>query len=156
MHSAARLTSLSLSLALAFAGSAAFAQANPSADGERTLASPPFNAAPPDLLTSGGIRETQRIVDLWQEYGTSMAMHMAGTPISTLAAVHCAAATENFIALEHHFSDTPFWGDLVQGVETAHMRMARPIGGVGGEGGSRGGRGNGANNGIFRVGEEGG
>ena len=41
---------------------------------------------------------------------------MAGTPISTMASVHCAAATENFIALEHHFSDVPFWGDFVDGL----------------------------------------
>jgi L-alanine-DL-glutamate epimerase-like enolase superfamily enzyme len=42
-----------------------------------------------------------------------MALHMAGTPVSTMAAVHCAAATENFIALEHHFTDVPFWGDFI-------------------------------------------
>jgi len=74
------------------------------------------NVVHPDMATSGGILETKRIGDLAQEYGVSMAMHMAGTPISTLASVHCAAATENFIALEHHFADIPFWGDLVQGV----------------------------------------
>ena len=45
-----------------------------------------------------------------------MAMHMAGTPISTMASVHCAAATENFIALEHHFTDVPFWNDFIDGV----------------------------------------
>jgi L-alanine-DL-glutamate epimerase-like enolase superfamily enzyme len=43
-------------------------------------------------------------------------MHMAGTPISTMASVHCAAATENFIALEHHFADLPFWDDFIDGV----------------------------------------
>lgn len=70
----------------------------------------------PDLATSGGILETKKIGDLAQEYGISMALHMAGTPISTLASVHCAAATENFIALEHHFSDVPFWDDFVDGL----------------------------------------
>ena len=45
-----------------------------------------------------------------------MALHMAGTPVSTLASVHCAAATENFIALEHHFTDVPFWSDFIDGV----------------------------------------
>lgn len=70
----------------------------------------------PDLATSGGILETKRIGDAAQARGISMALHMAGTPVSTLAAVHCAAATENFIALEHHFADTPFWGDLVTGI----------------------------------------
>ena len=74
------------------------------------------NVIHPDLATSGGILETKKIGDLAQEYGVSMALHMAGTPISTMAAVHCAAATENFIALEHHFNDVPFWGDFIDGV----------------------------------------
>src|SRR5690606_34686369 len=42
-----------------------------------------------------------------------MAMHMADTPISTMASVHCAAATENFIALEHHFTEIPYWSDFI-------------------------------------------
>lgn len=74
------------------------------------------NVIHPDIATSGGILETKRIGDMAQEYGVSMAIHMAGTPISTMAAVHCAAATENFIALEHHFSEIPYWSDLVTGL----------------------------------------
>lgn len=75
------------------------------------------NVIHPDLATSGGILETKRIGDYAQEHGISMAMHMAGTPISTMASVHCAAATENFIALEHHFTEIPFWGDFIDGVQ---------------------------------------
>jgi L-alanine-DL-glutamate epimerase-like enolase superfamily enzyme len=74
------------------------------------------NVIHPDLATSGGILETKKIGDLAQEYGVSMALHMAGTPVSTMAAVQCAAATENFIALEHHFTDVPFWGDFIDGL----------------------------------------
>ena len=74
------------------------------------------NVIHPDLATSGGILETKKIGDLAQEFGVSMAMHMAGSPISTLAAVHCAAATENFIALEHHFTEVPFWDDFIDGL----------------------------------------
>jgi len=74
------------------------------------------NVIHPDLATSGGILETKKIGDLAQEYGISMALHMAGTPISTMASVQCAAATENFIALEHHFTEVPFWGDFIEGV----------------------------------------
>jgi L-alanine-DL-glutamate epimerase-like enolase superfamily enzyme len=74
------------------------------------------NVVHPDLATSGGILETKRIGDYAQEQGVSMALHMAGTPISTLASVHCAAATENFIALEHHFTEIPFWNDFVDGL----------------------------------------
>jgi L-alanine-DL-glutamate epimerase-like enolase superfamily enzyme len=80
------------------------------------------NVIHPDLATSGGIVETKKIGDLAQDHGVSMAIHMAGTPVSTMAAVHCAAATENFIALEHHFSDVPFWSDLV--VSTAPPGVA--------------------------------
>ena len=74
------------------------------------------NVIHPDMATSGGILETKRIGDLAQEHGVSMALHMAGTPISTIASVHCAAATENFIALEHHFSEVPFWNDFIDGL----------------------------------------
>ena len=42
-----------------------------------------------------------------------MAMHFAGSPVSYMANVHCAAATENFIALEHHSLDVPWWETLV-------------------------------------------
>jgi L-alanine-DL-glutamate epimerase-like enolase superfamily enzyme len=71
----------------------------------------------PDLATSGGILETKKIGDGAQEYGVAMAMHFAGSPVSCMANVHCAAATENFLVLENHSVDVPWWGDLVQGVE---------------------------------------
>lgn len=70
----------------------------------------------PDLASSGGLLETKKIGDLAQEYGIPMAMHMAGSPISALANVHCAAATENFLALENHSVDHPKWNDLVTGL----------------------------------------
>jgi len=71
----------------------------------------------PDLSTSGGILETKRIGDMAQEYGIPMALHMAGSPIAVFASVHCAAATENFLVMENHSVDIPWWNDLVEGVE---------------------------------------
>ena len=71
----------------------------------------------PDLATSGGLLETKKIGDAAQEFGVPMAMHFAGTPVSCMANVHCAAATENFLVLENHSVDVPWWGDLVEGVE---------------------------------------
>ena len=70
----------------------------------------------PDPATSGGILETKRLGDYAQEHGIGMALHMAASPIATLASVAIAASTENFIALEHHSADVPFWSDLVQGL----------------------------------------
>lgn len=67
----------------------------------------------PDLATSGGLLETKRIGDYAEENGVAMAMHQAGTPVSFMANVHCAAATQNFLALEHHSVDLPWWEDLV-------------------------------------------
>jgi len=71
----------------------------------------------PDISTSGGILETHKIGNAAMELGVPMAMHYAGTPIGTMASVHCAAATENFLACENHSLDVPWWQDLVEGVE---------------------------------------
>jgi len=71
----------------------------------------------PDLASSGGILETKKIGDYAEERGIPMMMHFAGTPVSMMANVHCAAATQNFIALEHHSVDIPWWEDLVTGID---------------------------------------
>lgn len=72
----------------------------------------------PDLATSGGLLETKKIGDLAQDYGVAMAMHFAGSPVSFLANVHCAAATENFYVLENHSVDLDWWDSLVHGIAT--------------------------------------
>jgi len=73
----------------------------------------------PDLATSGGILETHKIGDMAEEYGVPMAMHFAGTPVSCMANVHCAAATQNFLALENHSLDVAWWSSMVEeGVKT--------------------------------------
>lgn len=82
----------------------------------------------PDVLTAGGILETKKIGDLAEEHGVAMAIHMAESPIACLAAVHVAAATRNFTALEVHSVDVPWWEDLVTGlpkplIERGHIRV---------------------------------
>ena len=72
----------------------------------------------PDLATSGGLLETKKIGDYAEEHGVAMAMHQAGTPVSFMANVHCAAATQNVLALEHHSVDLPWWENLVKMVGT--------------------------------------
>ena len=69
----------------------------------------------PDVLTCGGIYELKKIGDLAQDHAAVMAIHMAETPIACMAAAHAAAATENFVALEVHSVDLPWWDDLVIG-----------------------------------------
>src|SRR5262247_335751 len=70
----------------------------------------------PDLASSGGLLETKKIGDYAMEHGVPMAMHFAGTPISFMANVHTAVAVENFLVLENHSVDVPWWQDLVTGV----------------------------------------
>ena len=67
----------------------------------------------PDVLTAGGILETKKIGDMAEGYGVQMNLHMAESPVGCLAAVHVAAATRNFMSLELHSVDVPWWGELV-------------------------------------------
>ncbi len=72
-----------------------------------------ISVAHPDLATSGGIIETKRIADYCRDAGIGVALHQAGSPVVAMANVHCAAAIDNFIALEMHSVDNPWWDDLV-------------------------------------------
>ena len=90
----------------------------------------------PDLATSGGLLETKKIGDYAEEAGIAMAMHMAGTPVCFMANVHCAAATQNFLSLEHHSVDVPWWENLVkmtgsQPMVTKGYANVRSISGLG-------------------------
>jgi L-alanine-DL-glutamate epimerase-like enolase superfamily enzyme len=69
----------------------------------------------PDILSSGGILENKKIGDMAQDYGVAMAMHMAETPVAAYAAVHSAAATENFLVCENHSVDVDWWDDISVG-----------------------------------------
>ena len=72
-------------------------------------------SGPGDLRRDSGDQEDRR--RRRRRYGVAMAMHFAGTPVSCMANVHCAAATENFLVLENHSVDVPWWNDLVDGIE---------------------------------------
>lgn len=70
----------------------------------------------PDLATSGGLLETKIIGDYAESKGVPMILHFAGTPVSFMANVHCAAATNNMLALEmpnNGSLDNPWWEELV-------------------------------------------
>jgi len=71
----------------------------------------------PDPVSAGGYLETKRIGDFAEEHGIAMALHHASSPVSFMGCVHAAAATENFVALEHHSVDNPWWEDLVTGLD---------------------------------------
>ena len=70
----------------------------------------------PDPLTSGAIRETKRIADYASMNGIPTAVHFAGSPVGCLASVHMVATIKDFLAMENHAVDIPWWDDLVTGV----------------------------------------
>jgi L-alanine-DL-glutamate epimerase-like enolase superfamily enzyme len=68
----------------------------------------------PDLVSAGGILETKKITDYAEEAGIPAAFHANSTPVAFMANVHCAAASENFLVLEHHNADNPWWSELIK------------------------------------------
>ncbi|MFB3789487.1 MAG: mandelate racemase/muconate lactonizing enzyme family protein [bacterium] len=70
----------------------------------------------PDPETAGGIRETKRIADYAAIHGIPTAIHFAGSPVGCMASVHAIATIKNFIAMENHAVDIPWWSDLVTGI----------------------------------------
>ena len=71
----------------------------------------------PDPGTSGGAIETKRIADYAFKHKIRTAVHMAGGPINSMATVHMCATIDDFLAMENHAVDMPWWQDLVNGPE---------------------------------------
>lgn len=69
----------------------------------------------PDLQKVGGLNEARRIAEYADSFTVPVAPHNISSPIGTLAAVHFCASIPNFLALEFHASEVPFWNDLVEG-----------------------------------------
>jgi L-alanine-DL-glutamate epimerase-like enolase superfamily enzyme len=71
-----------------------------------------------DHGTSGGCRETKRIADYaFDRERIPTAIHMAGSPLATIAAVHTAATLDSYIAMECHAVDfLSWWQQLITGV----------------------------------------
>jgi len=66
----------------------------------------------PDVQKTGGILESKRIADLASIYYVPMAPHCVTSPVGTMASVHLCASIANFLILEWHMIDTPWWQEL--------------------------------------------
>ena len=69
----------------------------------------------PDIPRVGGLLEAKKIADLADIYYIPMAAHNVSSPIGTIAACHACASMRNFIILEFHAQDVPWWRELVTG-----------------------------------------
>jgi galactonate dehydratase len=69
----------------------------------------------PDLAKAGGIAEAKRIADLADAHYIPIAPHNVSSPLGMMAACHVLASVPNFLVLEFHARDIPWWNDLCDG-----------------------------------------
>jgi L-alanine-DL-glutamate epimerase-like enolase superfamily enzyme len=72
--------------------------------------------ATPDLQKVGGLAVATQIAQFADAQTIPVAPHNISSPVGTLASAHFCAAIPNFLVLEFHASDVPFWNDLVDGI----------------------------------------
>jgi L-alanine-DL-glutamate epimerase-like enolase superfamily enzyme len=82
---------------------------------QEIIAQHALSVVTPDLQKVGGLAIAQSIAQFADVHGMPVAPHNISSPVGTLAAAHFCAAIPNFLALEFHASDVPFWNDLVEG-----------------------------------------
>jgi L-alanine-DL-glutamate epimerase-like enolase superfamily enzyme len=73
-----------------------------------------MDLAAPDLNICDGLTNFRTIARLCELESIPIAAHNIGSPVATVAAAHGAASIPNFIALEYHAFDVPWWDDLVE------------------------------------------
>lgn len=72
-----------------------------------------IDVALPDIQKCGGLREGQRIAEMADMCGLLVSPHNISGPIGTLASAHLCAAIPNFLALEFHAQDVPFFDEVL-------------------------------------------
>ena len=85
---------------------------------QEIIAQHALNIVTPDLQKVGGLAVAQSIAQFADVHTMPVAPHNISSPVGTLVAAHFCAAIPNFLALEFHASDVPFWNDLVEGLPT--------------------------------------
>ena len=69
----------------------------------------------PDIPKMGGLLEAKKVADHADLYYIPIAPHNVASPIGTVASAHVCAAMNNFLVMEFHAHDVPWWDDLVEG-----------------------------------------
>ncbi len=83
----------------------------------------------PDVVRTGGLLESKKIAAMADTYFTPVAPHNANSPISTMATLHYAVNTPNFMTLEYFVQDVE-WRDafMTPAIRVENGRIARPTG----------------------------
>jgi L-alanine-DL-glutamate epimerase-like enolase superfamily enzyme len=83
---------------------------------EEIIAQHALSIVTPDLQKVGGLSVAQSIARFADVHAMPIAPHNISSPVGTLATAHFCAAIPNFLALEFHASEVPFWNDLIEGL----------------------------------------
>lgn len=67
----------------------------------------------PDIARCGGLLESKRIAELADIYYMPFSGHNVCSPVGTIACAHVCTAIRDFLALEFHGVDVPWWEDVV-------------------------------------------
>lgn len=83
----------------------------------------------PDFQKVGGLLEGRRIADMAEVHYLAVAPHNISSPIGTMASAHLCAAIPNFLALEWHAAEVPFFDDLIKNrraplIEKGYIRVS--------------------------------
>jgi galactonate dehydratase len=68
----------------------------------------------PDLPKCGGLSDGRKIANLAEMYYIPFAPHNVSSPIGTLASAHACASVPNFLVLEWHWNERPYWTTIIQ------------------------------------------
>lgn len=93
---------------------------------ERLIECGAVDIVAPDLQKAGGLGEARRIAELADRHYLPLAPHNISGPIGTLASAHLCAAVPNFLALEWHAANVPFFDELVTGpsvIQDGHVTL---------------------------------
>jgi len=71
-----------------------------------------LDIAAPDVNKCGGLGEYVDIATVCDLYGIPIASHNISSPLGTVAGAHVSAAIPNFLCMEWHSRDVPWWNDM--------------------------------------------
>lgn len=71
-----------------------------------------MDIAAPDVNKCGGLGEMKKIATICDLYGIPIASHNISSPLGTIAGAHLSAAIPNFLCMEWHSRDVPWWNDF--------------------------------------------
>jgi galactonate dehydratase len=68
----------------------------------------------PDLPKCGGLSDGRKIANLAEMYYMPFAPHNVSSPIGTMGSAHVCASVPNFLVLEWHWNERPYWTTIIK------------------------------------------